>query len=33
MSLCQEIEQRCSRLQSTEEGRAYQQFMTGDNLR
>lgn len=28
-SLCEEIEQRCGRLQSTEEGRAYQQFMTG----
>ena len=28
-SLCEEIEQRFGRLQSTEEGRAYQQFMTG----
>lgn len=29
VSLCEEIEQRCARLQSTDEGRAYQQFMTG----
>ncbi|CAN0161132.1 unnamed protein product [Ectocarpus sp. 12 AP-2014] len=28
VSLCAEIEQRCARLQSTEEGRAYQSFMT-----
>ncbi|CAM9210786.1 unnamed protein product [Pylaiella littoralis] len=27
MSICDEIEQRCSRLQSTEEGRAYQNFV------
>lgn len=27
MSLCDEIEQRCTRLQSTEEGRAYQNFV------
>ncbi|CAM9393451.1 unnamed protein product, partial [Pylaiella littoralis] len=30
VSLCAEIEQRCARLQSTEEGRAYQSFMTGE---
>lgn len=30
VSLCEEIETRCLRLQSTEEGRAYQQFMTGE---
>ncbi|CAN0320740.1 unnamed protein product, partial [Hapterophycus canaliculatus] len=29
VSLCQEIEQRCSCLQSTEKGRVYQQFVTG----
>ncbi|CAB1106716.1 unnamed protein product [Ectocarpus sp. CCAP 1310/34] len=28
ISLCGEIEQRCARLQSTEEGRAYQSFVT-----
>ncbi|CAM9684428.1 unnamed protein product [Ectocarpus fasciculatus] len=28
ISLCGEIEKRCARLQSTEEGRAYQSFMT-----
>ena len=28
VSLCQEIEQRCSRLQSTEDGRAFQSFVT-----
>ncbi|CAM9129855.1 unnamed protein product [Ectocarpus sp. 8 AP-2014] len=30
VSLCAEIEQRCARLQSIEEGRAYQSFMTGE---
>lgn len=30
VSLCAEIEERCARLQSTEEGRAYQSFMTGE---
>ncbi|CAM9194261.1 unnamed protein product, partial [Ectocarpus sp. 8 AP-2014] len=30
VSLCAEIEQRCARLQNTDEGRAYQSFMTGE---
>lgn len=29
-SICREIEQRCSRLQSSEEGRAFQRFVTGE---
>lgn len=31
VSLCDEIEQRCARLQSTEEGRAYQSVMLGES--
>ncbi|CAN0114023.1 unnamed protein product [Ectocarpus sp. 12 AP-2014] len=30
VTLCEEIEERCARLQSTEEGMAFQQFMTGE---